>query len=265
VKVGDRVAVYPWIGCGQCAACARGDQQLCPQNRNLGIQRWGGFADTCLVPEAEALIPCGDLAPGIGGLAMWAGLTAYGALLKLDGKGAGEPLVILGLGGVGLNVLALAKVLHNGPIVAVDIDAGKRATALARGATEAIDPSAPDAAASFVARSGGAFAAIDTVGRPETFGFASGAVRRGGRIVVVGLFGGAVPLPIATVPMRALSIIGSYVGRLDEARDLMALMRKGGVDAPIMERRPLSAATAALADLVAGKVTGRVVLEPETA
>lgn len=262
VKVGDRVAVYPWIGCGQCAVCARGEQQLCGANRNLGIARWGGFASACHVPDVAALIPVNDLAPGVGGLAMCSGLTAYGAVKKLDGKGAGEPLVVLGLGGVGMTVLAVAKALHKGPIVAVDIDPKKREAALARGASEAIDPSAPDAAAQFVARTGGAFGAIDTVGRPETFGFASGAVRRGGRIVIVGLYGGAAPLPLATVPIRALSIIGSYVGSLAEAHELIALIRAGKIDAPLMETRPLSGANGAISDLRQGKVLGRVVLTP---
>ena len=262
VKVGDRVAVYPWIGCGACGFCTRGEQQLCPNNRNLGIQRWGGFASACLVPDAAALIPVNDFAPGVGGLAMCSGLTAYGAIAKLEGKGAGEPLVIVGLGGVGLTVLAVAKALHQGPIVAVDIDPAKRAAALSRGAAEAIDPAAPDAAAQYVARTGGAFGAIDTVGRPETFGFASGAVRRGGRVVIVGLFGGAVPLPLATVPIRALSIIGSYVGSLDEAKALVALIRAGKIDAPLMETRPLAGANGALEDLRQGRVLGRIVLEP---
>lgn len=262
VAVGDRVAVYPWIGCGACAACRRGEQHLCPTNRNLGIARWGGYADACLVPDAAALIPCDGLAPGAAGLAMCSGLTAYGALMKLDGKGSEEPLVIVGLGGVGLGVLALARALHRGPILAVDVDPAKRAAAAERGASETLDPAASEAAAAFVARTGGAFAVIDTVGRPETFGFANAVVRRGGRIVIVGLFGGAAPLPIATVPLRALSIIGSYVGSLAEAKALVALMRKGGVDLPLMEMRPLSAATAALEDLRAGRVLGRVVLTP---
>jgi D-arabinose 1-dehydrogenase-like Zn-dependent alcohol dehydrogenase len=262
VKVGDRVAIYPWIGCGQCAQCLRGDQQLCGANRNLGIARWGGFASACSVPDAAALIPVNDLSPGIGGLAMCSGLTAYSAVMKLEGRGAGEPLIVLGLGGVGMTVLAVARALQQGPIIAVDVDAKKREAARARGAAEAIDPSAPDAAAQFAARTGGAFAAIDTVGRPETFGFASAAVRRGGRIVIVGLYGGAVPLPLATVPIRALSIIGSYVGSLAEAKALIELIRAGKIDAPLMETRPLSSANGAFTDLRQGKVLGRIVLTP---
>jgi D-arabinose 1-dehydrogenase-like Zn-dependent alcohol dehydrogenase len=80
--------------------------------------------------------------------------------------------------------------------------------------------------------------------------------------VIVGLFGGAVTLPIATVPMRAMAITGSYVGRLDEAQELIALLKSGKVDAPLIVDRPLAAASQSLNELREGKVLGRVVLAP---
>ena len=109
---------------------------------------------------------------------------------------------------------------------------------------------------------GVAAAAIDFVGAPATFGFATGALRRGGKYVIVGLFGGAVSLPLASLPLRPISIVGSYVGRLDEARELIALLQRGAVAAPPMEERPLAEANAAMEDLRAGRVLGRVVLRP---
>ncbi len=261
--VGTRVAVYPWIGCGQCAACARGDQQLCGGlNRNLGIRLWGGFADHVLVPDATALIPAGDLQPGVGALAMCSGLTAFSALKKLGKPDPKEPIVLVGLGGVGLMGLALAKALLPNPLIAVDIDPAKRENALKRGAAKAIDPADADAVKNFVKETGGAFGAVDFVGAPPSYGAATGMVRRGGTVVIVGLFGGAVTVPLATMPMRALTISGSYVGRLDEAQELITLLKSGKVDAPILDNRPLSAASQALSDLRGGKVLGRVVLAP---
>lgn len=260
---GTRVAVYPWIGCGQCPVCERGDQQLCPNNRNLGIRLWGGFADHVLVPDAKALIPTGNLAPGVGALAMCSGLTAFGALKKIGRPDPKEPIVLVGLGGVGLMGLALAKAQFKNPIVAIDIDPAKRETALKRGAAEAIDPANDDQIKSLLGRTGGgAAAAVDFVGAPATYAVANRTVRRGGVVVIVGLFGGAVTVPLATIPMRAVTLAGSYVGSLAEAQELMALLKSGEVDAPLMDNRPLTAATQALADLREGKVLGRVVLTP---
>ena len=103
---------------------------------------------------------------------------------------------------------------------------------------------------------------IDFVGAPATFGFGTAAVRRGGKYIIVGLFGGKASLPLASLPLKPFSIIGSYVGRLDEARELITLLRNGAAPAPPMHERPLDQANSAIDDLRAGKVLGRVVLKP---
>lgn len=261
VKVGDRVAVFPWIGCQVCAACTRGEQHLCAANQGLGTRVHGGYADYCHVPVAEALIPCGNLPPGAGGVAMCSGLTGYSAFRKLDGIEKGSSILLVGLGGVGLAGLAAAAALHDGPIIAADVSEGARKAALERGATEAVDPTDPASLQKLVER-GDVAGAIDFVGSPATFGFALGAIRRGGRVIVVGLYGGGVPLPIPSLPFRAMTLAGSYVGSLDEARDLMAYMREGKIAAPMMRERPLAEANAALDELRGGKVVGRMVLRP---
>lgn len=261
VKVGDRVAVFPWIGCQQCAACKRDEQHLCAANQGLGTRIHGGYAEQCWVPIAEALIPCGNLPAGAGGVAMCSGLTAYSAYQKIHGIEPGAAILLVGLGGVGLAGLAAAKALHDGPIIAADVSANARQTALDRGATEAVDPTDPKALEGLMAR-GDVVGAIDFVGSPATLGFSIGAIRRGGRVVVVGLYGGAIPLPIPSLPFKAMSLMGSYVGSLKEAEDLMALMREGRIAPPLMAERPLAKANEALDDLRAGKVVGRTVLRP---
>ncbi len=261
VKVGDRVAVFPWIGCQKCAACVRGEQHLCANNQGLGTRIHGGYADYVHVPVAEALIGCGNLPPGAGGVAMCSGLTGYSAYLKIANIEKGAPILLIGLGGVGLSGLSAAVALHDGPIIAADVSEQARKTALERGATEAVDPSDPKALEALIAR-GDVVGAIDFVGAPATLGFGIGAIRRGGSVVVVGLYGGAIPLPIPSLPFKAMTLMGSYVGSLKEANDLMALMREGRVAPPLMRDRPLAEANAALDDLRGGKVVGRMVLTP---
>lgn len=261
--VGTRVAVYPWLGCNACDTCRAGDQHLCIAlpRRSLGVAKWGGMAEYVHVPFADALIPIGDLAPGLGALAMCSGLTAYSALKKIGAPPPDQPVLLLGMGGVGLMAMALAKSVLPNPIIAADIDATKREAALKYGALEAIEPTA-EAWKDVMSRRGMAAAAIDFVGAPATFGFGTGAIKRGGKYIIVGLFGGKATLPLASLPLKPYSIIGSYVGRLDEARELIAHLRAGAAPAPPMHERPLDEANSAINDLRAGKVLGRVLLKP---
>jgi len=105
-------------------------------------------------------------------------------------------------------------------------------------------------------------AVIDFVGSETTFALASKSVRRGGKIIIVGLFGGALQTPLPLIPLRALSIVGSNTGTLDDATEMIALVRAGRVAAIPFSRRPLSRADDALSELKSGTITGRVVLTP---
>jgi D-arabinose 1-dehydrogenase-like Zn-dependent alcohol dehydrogenase len=262
VKVGDHVVAYPWIGCGECATCQRGDEQLCAKPQQLGIQRGGGFADHCLVPDAKYLIETGDAK--LSAPYMCSGLTAYGALKKVGGAGKGDPIVIVGFGGLGMMALAFARLLYpEAPVFVADVSAEKRKAAEAEGVTAFDVGNAKEELARLMqATGGGAYAVLDFVGSESSFAFDNGAVRRGGRIVIAGLFGGATTMPIPSFPLRAIAVMGTFVGRLDEAQEVMKLVRANKV-APIpLQERPLSAATDSLEDLRKGRVVGRVLLKP---
>jgi D-arabinose 1-dehydrogenase-like Zn-dependent alcohol dehydrogenase len=145
VAIGDRRVAYPWIGCGTCGVCASGHEELCPTPRVLGLQRAGGFADHVLVPDARYLVD-----PGVVPLAQactyaCAGITAYGALKKAAPLAAGDTLLVIGAGGVGLSGVRLARKLHpEVRIVVAEVDASKADLARAAGASEVIDlPASP--------------------------------------------------------------------------------------------------------------------------
>ncbi|MBT4486443.1 MAG: zinc-binding dehydrogenase, partial [Rhodospirillaceae bacterium] len=162
---------------------------------------------------------------------------------------------------VGLAGMGMAKAVVNAKLVVADIDPAKRAAALAAGADMVIDNSDPDAVAELMkSTGGGVHGVIDFVGAPASSGFAMQTLARGGTIVVVGLFGGAVPLPLATLPLKMMSIIGSYVGTLEEMHELMALVKAGKVKPVPTTPRPLAEAGQAIADLRDGKTVGRYVL-----
>lgn len=262
VAVGDRRLVYPWIGCGGCELCAGGEEHLCARPRALGVNLDGGYADHVLVPHPRYLLEADGLPEPAACTLACSGLTAYGALARAGPLKANDPLLIIGAGGLGLAAVGMARmVLGVAPIVA-DIDPEKRKAAEHAGAAQAIDPGEAGAARRLVKATGGVAAAIDFVGAASSAQFGVDLLRKGGRLVVVGLFGGAITLPLPHFPFRAITITGSYVGSLRQLRELVALAREGRVHPVPVEARPLERAQASLDDLKAGRIVGRIVLTP---
>ena len=63
MEIGANVVAYPWIGCGECAACKAGDEHYCNAPRQLGIQLPGGFADYCIVPDSKYVLDYTGIRP----------------------------------------------------------------------------------------------------------------------------------------------------------------------------------------------------------
>jgi D-arabinose 1-dehydrogenase-like Zn-dependent alcohol dehydrogenase len=148
-------------------------------------------------------------------------------------------------------------------LMVADVDPEKRGVARQSGAVETIDNAAPGAVEKVLNLSGGGVrGAIDFVGGPATARFGLDVLRRGGTLVIVGLYGGAMALPLPLMPQKSLTVRGSYVGTLDEMEELMALGRAGKVPPIPLDVRSLDEAPGALEDLRAGRVRGRIVLKP---
>ncbi len=265
VKVGERRVVFPWIGCGQCSLCQAGDEHLCNAPQALGIHRDGGFSDHVTVPHPRYLVDYGNLAEEQACTYACSGLTAYSALKKAGRIGPKDPIVIIGAGGVGLSGIRLARQMFGVAPIVAEIDEGKWEIARQAGAGQVIDPSADGALKALLKATGGAAAVIDFVGAGSSFAFGFGALRKGGKLISVGLLGGATPVVPAMVSMKAVSVIGSYVGSLAEMHELMAIARTGVLPDMPLTQRPLDQATGALDDLRAGRVRGRVILKTRVA
>lgn len=258
-EIGDRRVVFPWIGCGECAACERGDEQLCTPGCALGIAHAGGFADHVLVPHSRYLFDKGDVPDSLAATYACSGLTAYGALKKIGELREGDDIVIIGAGGVGMMAIQIARALGMDPIV-VDIDEDKLTAVRALGVNRVYNSSELQTAKEIRKATGGAYAALDFVGAEASVSYGLSCLRKGGMLIVVGLYGGSLTIPIPFIPMNARIIQGSYVGGLEDMGELMAMVRQGKI-APIeITERPLREVNQALIDLKAGNVCGRQVL-----
>ena len=223
--------------------------------------RPGGFGEYVLVPDPRYLIDIEDLDAAQAAPLACAGLTTFSALKKFGARIHEAPLVVIGAGGLGLSAISILRALGGIGAIVVDVDARKREAALTAGALLAIDGNAADAAQQ-IAKStdGGARAILDLVGATATQTLALASIARGAHIVICGLMGGNITIPLPFIPMRPITIQGSYVGTLDELRALVELAKRSKAAIIPVTRRPLSEANDALRDLRDGKVIGRIVL-----
>jgi D-arabinose 1-dehydrogenase-like Zn-dependent alcohol dehydrogenase len=263
-KVGDRVVVYPWLGCGECPTCLSGNDHLCNKGaRNLGIQLPGGYSDLVRVPHERYLVPVGSLDPARAATFACAGITAYGAIRKLPEAEDGDWIAVVGCGGVGMTAVALLSALSKAKVIAVDPDPAKREAAQRYGAALVVDPASADAARTIIKASGNnVLGVVDFVGAESTSALGVAIVRRGGMVVIVGLFGGEFRCPVPMFPLKSMAVQGSYVAGLNELRELIELAQRVTLPEIPLTLRPLSEVNRSLEDLAAGRVVGRVVLQP---
>lgn len=261
VTPGDLRLVYPWIGCGSCEDCRRGQDNACAQPRTIGVRRPGGFADRLLVPDPRYLFDIAGLDPAMAATYACAGLTVFSAIVKLQPLSPDAPLVLIGAGGLGMSALAILKAQGHRNTLVIEARAEARADALAAGARLAFDPADAELPQRLSAEAGGPLkSVIDLVNAPQTATLALALLARGGTLVMVGLQGGAISLPLGSLPVRGQTIIGNYTGTPAELGALLDLARSGALPPIPLTRRPAETVTEALEDLRAGRVRGRIVL-----
>jgi alcohol dehydrogenase/propanol-preferring alcohol dehydrogenase len=262
VAVGDVRIVFPWLGCGKCERCLAEEDNMCVvANRSLGVYQNGGYGTHVVAPHPRHLIDLGTLDPAIAATYACSGVTVYSAIRKVLPMQPSDPIVVVGAGGLGLNAIEILKTLGHKAIVVVDLSVDKLKAATDAGATAVVDASSPGTTKRILEACGGPVqAVIDLVNGTATAAFAFAALRKGGKLVQVGLFGGEMTLPLPMMPMRALTVQGSYVGSPKELRELVALAQNGGITPLPITRMPQVEANTALHRLKDGKVTGRIVL-----
>ncbi|MBI2895932.1 MAG: alcohol dehydrogenase catalytic domain-containing protein [Deltaproteobacteria bacterium] len=247
------VLVYPAWGCGRCAYCRAGDEQLCPRSEFAGFGRDGGFAEHVLVPSRRHLFPLGGLDPVRAAVLADAGLTAYRAVRRVrSALRDGGTAIVIGAGGLGqfaLQYLRLRTRVKS--VVAVDSAPEKRARALDLGADEALAPRRGLPAARAV---------LDFVGSDSTLRAGAQALEPGGAFVLVGAAGGTLGFGLETVPADA-TFLSSISGSLGDLAAVLEHARRGDLDWHV-ETLPLDRVNDALARLRRGDVLGRLVLTP---
>lgn len=260
-KVGQRVLVYPWIGDGVCPACQVGEENLCDHPKSLGVFQNGGYAEKVLVPDEKYLVDIGNLDFDLVSSLACSGLTSFTAI-KNAAVSPKQTLVITGIGGLGLMAVQIARALMNPNIIAVDIDDKRLEQAKNLGANHVINSKQGDAPKQVkdLTSGLGADAIVDFVNGLKSVGPGIDMLRKRGRLVLIGLFGGSIELSLPLVPLKAMHILGSYTGKLADLADLVALTRRGVIRPIVARKYSLDQANEALLQLKSGKIIGRAVI-----
>jgi D-arabinose 1-dehydrogenase-like Zn-dependent alcohol dehydrogenase len=262
VKIGQKRIVFPWIGCGKCPVCKDGLDNYCVSGtRFLGVNRAGAYASHVLIPHPKYLVDSAGVDDAFAATLACSGLTTYSAAAKLPELGPRDWVAVIGCGGLGLVCISVLRAKGVKNVLGCDVDEAKLAAARKQGAKLTIDTRAPDAVQKLQGLAMGQLAgAIDLVGMPATAALGLGALRKGGRYVLCGLFGGELTHPLPPFAQRAIGLVGSYVGNLRELKEVVALAKRKKLKPTPVTTRPAAEVTQILDDLKAGKVLGRVVL-----
>ncbi len=246
VAPGDHVAFSFVPACGVCRPCRAGRPNLCePAGRNGfagtlmdGTSRLHAngttlqhglmtacFAEQTVVAAAGAVKIPDELPLWQAALLGCGVVTGMGAVRNVARVAPGDSVCVIGCGGVGLQVIAGARLAGAAPIVAVDRTADKLELARVLGATDTVDSTEQDAAAAVKKLTeGGADHAFEVVGRPDTIRLAWDSIRPGGQAVVVGLVPRGVEVSVPGIEFLSdKSLRGTYYGSGDAARDLPEL------------------------------------------
>jgi alcohol dehydrogenase, propanol-preferring len=264
VKVGQKRIVYPWIGCGKCPVCKAGQDNYCMQARFLGVMKAGGYSTHVIVPDPKYLIDASGIDEGFASTLACSAITAYSGINKFPKLGPKDWVAVIGCGGLGLVALSVLKAKGVKNVIACDVDESKLEAAKKQGAKLVLDTRAPDSVQKLGALAVGNLAAsIDFVGMPATAMLGTGALRKGGRYVLCGLYGGELVHPLPPIAQRAIGIIGSYVGNLQELKEVVALAKKKKLKPTPVTLAAPDKVNETLEALKAGRVIGRVVLDME--
>jgi alcohol dehydrogenase, propanol-preferring len=251
---GDLVGVMPvWSTCGVCDFCLEGADQLCQAKEITGESVDGGYAEYMLATEPHTYAIPDGLDEVTAAPLLCPGITGYGAVAKAA-LGPGKSVGVFGVGGVGHLALQFAA-LTGAECVAISRGSARLDLAADLGAHRIVDSSKEDAGKR-LRDEGGLDAALVFAPSDSVVMQALQSLRPGG-ILVLGVNAKIGAFPFA-LEQR---IVGSLLGDRQMVREVLALAAAGRIRVTA-EERPLVDAARALADLKAGKITGRVVLRP---
>jgi alcohol dehydrogenase, propanol-preferring len=262
-RVGERVIVYYYVGCGACRHCRGGNEQICPNLRaEYGFVNDGGYAEYVTV-AARSAVPLPGSVSDVDAAPIGCGVTTAVHAAKLAELAAGEWVVVYGVGGVGFGLVQLARA-WGARVIAVGRTPAKLRMARELGAEAVVDASSEPVSGRIRELTGGVGADVifECVGSAESMTQASAALGRRGRLVFIGYSADSFtvhPIQLVVFEQKVLGSVGNTLQDLYDAVDLAA---RGVVQTVVDRTLPLDRFQEGLDALEKGELVGRAVLLP---
>lgn len=263
IKTGQRVVVYFYETCQNCRYCLEGRENLCSDIKRAGFEYNGGFAEYVKIPENNVVLLEDGISFEEAAVLPCAVATPYHAITKLSNMQPGEAVLIVGVGGLGVHAIQIAKAL-GGRVIACDLDENRLEAALKYGADVALNAGSNDLASKIndFTDGYGADICLDLVGSPLSFDWALKSTRNGGRYCLVG-YAPKQSLTIDTVSyhQNEWQLIGCRASTKQDLMDVVSLTQKGLIKSVIDEVYPIEDVNIGLHNLEQGKILGRGILK----
>jgi (R,R)-butanediol dehydrogenase/meso-butanediol dehydrogenase/diacetyl reductase len=226
--VGDRVAVEPYILCGECEYCLGGEQyNLCPKAGYYGLSgRGGGFAEYVVVRDPAMVHPLGELSTEIGALVE--PLSVAHHAVRQSGAKAGDTAVVFGAGPIGLFITLVLRAVGVSAIYNVEISSIRKEKAHSAGSTLVIDPTEEDVVARVRELTGGrgTDVAFECVAASPALQAAMDCTKSGGTVVNVSIWSHNADINLFGLTMRELRLVGTSAYANDHAA-VIKLLQEG--------------------------------------
>jgi S-(hydroxymethyl)glutathione dehydrogenase/alcohol dehydrogenase len=289
-SIGDSVVTSFIMPCGKCRRCTSGREDLCEpffeMNRlrgtlfdgtsrlrredgsTLAMYSMAGLAEYAVTPVTGVFARGDGLHPEEAAVLGCAVFTAFGAVRHRGVVAPGENVAVIGAGGVGSAIIQLSRAFGASRVIAIDLQDEKLELARVNGATHTVNAATDDPVESVRSLTdGGADVVFEAIGLAATWSQGLEMVDDGGRFVAVGIGGrgATADVEITRTVRRAISILGSYGGRVSaDMPEVIRLAAAGEIDPGKMVTRrfALDDAAAAYETLERGEITGRAVIVP---
>jgi (R,R)-butanediol dehydrogenase / meso-butanediol dehydrogenase / diacetyl reductase len=226
---GQPVAASPLGSCGKCRICARGLAFRCPAAPNIGVTCQGAYAEYAAVPARQLVALPPDMPIELGSHAE--PLSVASQAVKLASAGPGDPVLVYGVGPIGLYSIMALRLAGAGPIVAAGRSAGRREAAADVGADVVID-TREISVEEYAAQSGTRFAAVlECSAAPGAFTESLAVLEPGGTCVEVALTPEVASLPLFGMLSEGLHLVGACAFSDDTYRESVAHLAAGRVPA----------------------------------
>jgi threonine 3-dehydrogenase len=262
LKTGQLVTAEGHIVCGHCLQCRTGNSHICRNTRIIGVDRDGAFAEYIVMPATNVL-PLDGIPTTVGAVMDPMG-NAFHTVLSADIPGS--TVLVVGCGPIGCFAVGIARAAGAAKVIASDVNATRLALARQMGAHVTVNAATDDVVRAVLDETGeeGADVVCEMSGVPSALHQAFAAVRMGGRVQLLGLPKGQVPIDFANeIIFKGITVYGVIGRKMYETWHQMRRYLSAGLLDPrpvITHQFPLAKIDEALAAIRSGNA-GKIILE----